>query len=381
MTDRAVTYNDQSILESYHVSKAFFLLKKSQNNWFKKLSRPIKRYLRMSMIAMVLATDMHFHFREVSRLQQMLAALRAEISKLTPSDDGSSRRLSVDAEHSLSTTSDRGSRADAGAPIGPIHPTATSSGLSLQTLGVSVAEIPLGISLLTGEPLGMTEFSRIPLQRTKAGNAKIMSALKIESPLCKTITGLHVLEDKVSARVSGIDDERLFMLSAAIHISDISNPSKELRVCDQWADRVMEEWFVQGDLEEKNGLPISPMMNRATASKPSGQIGFIKFIVEPLMTVFGNIVPEMKLPIIQLEENLEHWEYMREAHKTIRVERRASMKKGVHIRSSSDLARRIDSQKRSAKVVSPTTTTAEEDGILGDPKLVGGEKASFDAIE
>ena len=54
-----------------------------------------------------LATDMHYHFREVSRLQQLLACLREEISKSPKSmtDESSSLDLSLSASPPKSKSS------------------------------------------------------------------------------------------------------------------------------------------------------------------------------------------------------------------------------------------------------------------------------------
>jgi 3'5'-cyclic nucleotide phosphodiesterase len=46
---------------------------------------------------------------------------------------------------------------------------------------------------------------------------------------------------------------------------------------------VLEEFFMQGDMEKNEGLPVSPMCDRATVSVPMSQINFIEFVVAPLM--------------------------------------------------------------------------------------------------
>jgi cAMP-specific phosphodiesterase 4 len=50
----------------------------------------------------------------------------------------------------------------------------------------------------------------------------------------------------------------------------------------RWADRVLEEFFLQGDRERAQGLPVSPLMDRYTTSLSISQINFCEFVVAPL---------------------------------------------------------------------------------------------------
>ena len=63
--------------------------------------------------------------------------------------------------------------------------------------------------------------------------------------------------------------------------SDVSNPTKEWPIYQEWINRILQEFYNQGDLEKKLGLPISPFMNRDSPG-PSAQKGFIEYIVYPL---------------------------------------------------------------------------------------------------
>ncbi len=42
-----------------------------------------------------------------------------------------------------------------------------------------------------------------------------------------------------------------------VHCSDLSNPTKPLDIYRQWVDRIMEEFFRQGDKEREQGLDRS----------------------------------------------------------------------------------------------------------------------------
>ena len=57
-----------------------------------------------------------------------------------------------------------------------------------------------------------------------------------------------------------------------VHCSDLSNPTKPLEVYRKWVDRIMEEFFIQGDMERDKGLDISPMCDRHTATVEKSQV-------------------------------------------------------------------------------------------------------------
>jgi cAMP-specific phosphodiesterase 4 len=57
-----------------------------------------------------------------------------------------------------------------------------------------------------------------------------------------------------------------------VHCADLSNPTKPLNLYCQWTDRIMAEFFRQGDLERDSGLDISPMCDRNTATVEKTQV-------------------------------------------------------------------------------------------------------------
>ena len=57
-----------------------------------------------------------------------------------------------------------------------------------------------------------------------------------------------------------------------VHCSDLSNPTKPLDIYRQWVDRIMEEFFRQGDREREIGMEISPMCDRYNATIEKSQV-------------------------------------------------------------------------------------------------------------
>lgn len=57
-----------------------------------------------------------------------------------------------------------------------------------------------------------------------------------------------------------------------VHCADLSNPTKPLDLYRQWTDRIMDEFFHQGDTERERGMEISPMCDKHTASVERTQV-------------------------------------------------------------------------------------------------------------
>jgi hypothetical protein len=103
-------------------------------------------------------------------------------------------------------------------------------------------------------------------------------------------------------------DEENFFLAFLLHMADISNAAKPGKLCIDWAHRCLEEFFAQGDKEKSQNLPVSPLCDRVTTSRPKSQIGFIEFVIHPAYEALGIMLPQIKkevLPIVS--NNLSYW--------------------------------------------------------------------------
>jgi len=65
----AIRYNDQSVLENYHVSQSFKMLLKDENNILSLLSPEEYRLVRRRMIENILATDMANHAKTLASMK------------------------------------------------------------------------------------------------------------------------------------------------------------------------------------------------------------------------------------------------------------------------------------------------------------------------
>uniref|UniRef100_A0AAR2ITY6 Phosphodiesterase n=1 Tax=Pygocentrus nattereri TaxID=42514 RepID=A0AAR2ITY6_PYGNA len=98
--------------------------------------------------------------------------------------------------------------------------------------------------------------------------------------------------------------DRIQVLRNMVHCADLSNPTKPLDLYRQWTDRIMDEFFHQGDRERERGMEISPMCDKHTASVEKSQVGFIDYIVHPLWETWADLVhPDAQDILDTLEEN------------------------------------------------------------------------------
>ena len=101
-------------------------------------------------------------------------------------------------------------------------------------------------------------------------------------------------------------EERLTVLKMAVKCADIGNVTKGKATALLWTERVVEEFFAQGDEERSLGLPVTPMLDRATANVAKQQLGFYNFIVRPMYDAMDLLV-DMGQHLANLDEMHAHW--------------------------------------------------------------------------
>nr|XP_020467714.1 cAMP-specific 3',5'-cyclic phosphodiesterase 4C isoform X4 [Monopterus albus] len=105
--------------------------------------------------------------------------------------------------------------------------------------------------------------------------------------------------------------DRIQVLQNMVHCADLSNPTKPLELYRQWTDRIMVEFFTQGDRERDKGMEISPMCDKHNASIEKSQVGFIDYIVHPLWETWADLVhPDAQDILDMLEDNREWYQSM-----------------------------------------------------------------------
>ena len=209
-TELALLYNDQSVLENMHASRASHLLKESggddyikdeTESIFGKMCKQDKAKVRTGIIRSILSTDMSYHFKSVAKMEGYIADVMDEIE---------SEKMEL----------------------------ATSTPASLL------------------DRLGKSDHSKL----------------------------------------------REKLLPYILHLADISNPTKSPDLTIEWSQCAYHEFFLQGDKESDEGMPISPLCDRTTTSPPDGQIGFITYVVKPAFMLLQKCLPGTNEILAQVRE-------------------------------------------------------------------------------
>lgn len=100
---------------------------------------------------------------------------------------------------------------------------------------------------------------------------------------------------------------RDIMLRMMLHSADISNPTKKWETCRMWADKVCEEFFIQGDKELDEGIFVGPLRDRNQVNKAEMQISFGDFVVARTFGLLYGIMPAARKPVLNLIANRKKW--------------------------------------------------------------------------
>merc|ERR1719230_835353 len=126
---------------------------------------------------------------------------------------------------------------------------------------------------------------------------------------------MDVFEKEGSARMSPKAVELLevpannaLMQNALLHGADVNNPMKPWELCSRIAGMILDEFFDQGDQEKALGVPVQMLNDRDKVNRPFSQIGFIEFLVAPLLFAFVKVAPAMEHCGVQMLDNIRQWQ-------------------------------------------------------------------------
>jgi hypothetical protein len=106
----------------------------------------------------------------------------------------------------------------------------------------------------------------------------------------------------------GKTEDKDLLMENVIHACDISNPARRTRIYLAWTERVIKEFFFQGDREKEAQLPVSMFMDKETTNIAKMQIGFISFLVTPLYHALYAALPALAESAAWLALNKQFWE-------------------------------------------------------------------------
>eukprot|EP00741_Cyanophora_paradoxa_P006850 tig00001056_g6625.t1 len=282
-SERALLYNDRSVLENYSASRTFALLREEELDILAGLSRAQRAEFRKSVISMLLATDLAAHFDTLGTFKSKLvahAAVAAAAAGAAAGGGGSG------GHGSSPNTSQKHVHAAGG--TGPAAPAATPP--------PSRGRPPSG-------PVPVRRASLAPADATSAHS----SVRRLSSHSGERIAAAAAAAAAGETPDTLSPEERQLFLNMAIKVADIANAARPPRLHAAWVERVMAEFFEQGDEEKRLGLPLSPYCDRDTTVISKCQAGFIDFLASPLFTAWAQRFPKCQLLVQLTDANRKHW--------------------------------------------------------------------------
>lgn len=136
--------------------------------------------------------------------------------------------------------------------------------------------------------------------------------LKVEQLNIKQGNNTNLITEKLDS-IQLYQTQQEFM-NILIHAADISNTTKPYEIYKNWVDRVIEEFWLQGDKEKSLNLPVSFLCDRLTVTKHDSQLGFMDGITIPFFTQIVEIFPKLNFLIENLNENKLKYKKIKEEY-------------------------------------------------------------------
>ena len=86
-------------------------------------------------------------------------------------------------------------------------------------------------------------------------------------------------------------EDRLTVMTFALHCSDLSKPARSWYIYRGWIENMMNEFFLQGDMERELAIPISSFMDKENTNNERVQLAYIDFIVKDSIDILNILSP------------------------------------------------------------------------------------------
>ncbi|GBC09233.1 hypothetical protein RclHR1_08700001 [Rhizophagus clarus] len=264
-TELAIRYHDQSVLENYSCDltmdiinkhKIFRHVHKCDTEYLGCDPKEVNTSLKDLIKKIILATDMTFHFDLLESLHHMIEST------------------------SFSSSEESGEETD------------SSCSSPSSSLSSSPESSPISINPPKQFPISSSN--------TNDDHVKIVRSSSRSSSSSSIIVTLDT-------------EQRELLLKVLIHAADLSNTVRPWEISKLWSDRVVDEFFRQGDLEKGNNLPVSPNMDREQSHQCQISLGFGDYVVKPYFEAFAAFLNPSMIFLDILAENRVFWDNMKNA--------------------------------------------------------------------
>mmetsp|Transcript_15149 Transcript_15149/g.26687 ORF Transcript_15149/g.26687 Transcript_15149/m.26687 type:complete len:1104 (-) Transcript_15149:2805-6116(-) len=144
----------------------------------------------------------------------------------------------------------------------------------------------------------------------------LLTDMKYHTELHQKMTSIVTKSEKSDEFIINRENEtdRETFSSFLLHCCDIGAQTLSPEIAKRWSNRVLNEFMLQAKEEEALKVKVTPhMMNLDDpVTRANVQIGFIRFLVEPAWQTLTDILPNCKIFLINLKQNIQYYEDIKE---------------------------------------------------------------------
>ena len=143
-----------------------------------------------------------------------------------------------------------------------------------------------------------------------ANHGKVMSLFKSKISLNEENNEYKL--NLLSGNDQTKNEEKQVLLDFMLHLADLAHNTKLFEISKKWVELLSEEFWLQGDLEKENNLPVSFLCDRNDINIPKSQKGFISGFVIPTFECLVSVFPTLKFTLDNAKINLKEWQELLE---------------------------------------------------------------------
>lgn len=116
-------------------------------------------------------------------------------------------------------------------------------------------------------------------------------------PRARARPWLRIRAHPPPARHSEDPAERLFLAEMLVHAGDLSAQALRPHLADKWGDLVLQEFRMQAEKEQREGLPVTSFMEglESEERRATVQLSFVSSVVAPLWVELARLIPELQV--------------------------------------------------------------------------------------
>jgi len=103
------------------------------------------------------------------------------------------------------------------------------------------------------------------------------------------------------------EEDKLCIMSNAVHFADISNQTKQWDICFKWTEYLYDEFFAQGDDERQQNIPLGFLNDRYKTNIGTAQVSFIEKFIVPSFETYALLLPKASILCEIVEKNKKAW--------------------------------------------------------------------------